>query len=399
MRLSYVLITHNRRDALLNTLGRIAAHTDTPRDDYEVVVVDNNSSDGTAEALAERFPHVVLLRSGENLGMPARNIGLDAAGGDYIAILDDDSYPAPGSVDRAMSYMDAHETVGAVTGRVDLPDGRREASAMPGVLIGCASIIRKAVIDAIGGFAPEFFRQAEEYDFSFRLAAAGWTVERFEDLVFHHDKNPGGRSSALTARMDLRNNLILVERFIPETWRRTYREDWSQRYWAIAKQNGHPNAGRRAKFEAAAWAVREAATGRQTLDDDVFERLFGIDRMSRRIIEWAQQTGVGRVVVADLAKNMYPVYRGCMHAGLEIAAIADDAPAFNGLDYRGARVVDTDTALATSPEGILVANTNPARVAERADALRSRFDGPVLTLWEPSFIADVETVAPRAGAA
>lgn len=399
MRLSYVLITYNRRDALLRTLERIEANTTTDRADYEIIVVDNRSSDGTAEALAQHYPHVAVLRSNENLGMPARNIALDAAGGDYIAILDDDSYPAPGSTERAMDYMDSCETVGAVTGRVELPDGRCEASAMPGVLIGCASIIRKAVIDQIGGFAPEFFRQAEEYDFSFRLAAAGWTVERFEDLVFHHDKHASGRSSAMTARMDLRNNLILVERFIPETWRRTYREDWSQRYWAIAKHSGHPNAGRRARFEAAAWTVREAATGRQTLDDEVFENLFGIDRISRRIIDWAEQTGVNRVVLADLAKNMYPVVRGCRHAGLEIVAIADDAPAFNGLDYRDVTVVDTDTALAASPDAIVVANTSPARVVERADDLRTRFSGPVLTLWEPTFIADVQKIPPRAGAA
>lgn len=399
MRLSYVLITYNRRDALLQTLEHIEANTTTDRSDYEVIVVDNHSGDGTAEAMAQHFPHVVLLRSNENLGMPARNIGLDAAGGDYIAILDDDSYPAAGTTERAMDHMDAHETVGAVTGRVELPDGRCEASAMPGVLIGCASVIRKAVIDHIGGFAPEFFRQAEEYDFSFRLAAAGYSVERFEDLVFHHDKNPGGRSSSMTARMDLRNNLILVERFIPETWRRTYREDWTQRYWAIAKHSGHPNAGRRARFEAAAWTVREAATGRQTLNDDVFEDLFGIDRISRRIIDWAEQTGVNRVVLADLAKNMYPIVRGCRHAGLEIVAIADDAPAFNGLDYRDVTVVDTDTALAASPDAIIVANTSPARVVERADALRTRFSGPLLTLWEPTFMSDRKQDVRHAGAA
>ena len=102
------------------------------------------------------------------------------------------------------------------------------------MLLGGASVISKSVLDTVGGFSPEFFRQAEEYDLSFRILSSGFRIERFEDVEFFHEKVPGGRSSALTHRMDLRNNLILVERFLPRELRRAYRRDWIRRYSAFA---------------------------------------------------------------------------------------------------------------------------------------------------------------------
>src|ERR1700712_2123511 len=74
-----------------------------------------------------------------------------------------------------------------------------------------------------------FFRLAEEYDMSFRIWNAGYRVERFEDIHFGHDKVPGGRCSALTRRMDLRNNMILIERYLPRSMRNAYRHDWLRR--------------------------------------------------------------------------------------------------------------------------------------------------------------------------
>ena len=77
--------------------------------------------------------------------------------------------------------------------RVELPGGQCEAPALPCVLLGGASVVRKAVLDRTGGFSPEFFRQAEEYDLSFRIMRLGHRIERFEDVVYRHEKAPGGR--------------------------------------------------------------------------------------------------------------------------------------------------------------------------------------------------------------
>jgi len=96
--------------------------------------------------------------------------------------------------------MTRHPKTAALVARVILPDGTAEAPAMPAVTIGGASIIRREALEKVGGFAPEFFRQAEEYDLSLRLWDAGYRIERFEDIHFGHDKVAGGRCSALTRR-------------------------------------------------------------------------------------------------------------------------------------------------------------------------------------------------------
>src|SRR5437660_1483499 len=94
---SFLIATHTRRDVLLHTLGHVL-RCGLRVDEFEVIVVDNASGDGTAEAVALRFPWVLLLRQAENLGPCAKNIGLARARGRFIVLLDHEYYPTPGSV-------------------------------------------------------------------------------------------------------------------------------------------------------------------------------------------------------------------------------------------------------------------------------------------------------------
>src|SRR3989442_842392 len=242
MKLSYVIITRNRRDALLNTLAKLEQNTGLSRRSWETIVVDNASDDGSPEAVAKKFRSAKIILLSENEGMPARNHGFKKARGRYVCMLDDDSYPEEGAIAKSIGHLEHNPKSAGVVGRVVLPDGSFEGPALPCVLLGGASVVRKAVLDQTGGFSPEFFRQAEEYDLSFRILRLGYAIERFEDVVFRHDKVPGGRSSALVHRMDLRNNLILVERFLPKSLRRAYRHDWVRRYSALAPHDGHADA-------------------------------------------------------------------------------------------------------------------------------------------------------------
>jgi GT2 family glycosyltransferase len=278
VRLSYVIVTRNRRDNLLKTLGILERTTPLPRHAWEAVVVDNGSEDGSPEAVSRAFRDARVVRLEENEGMPARNHGFAVAAGKYVVLIDDDSYPVGRAIPTSLAYLDRHPDTAAIVARVVLPDGSTEGPAMPSVLLGGASVIRKAVLDRVGGFAPEFFRQAEEYDLSFRILAAGHRIERFEDVEFFHEKVPGGRSGALTHRMDLRNNLILVERYLPRELRGAYRRDWIRRYSAFARHDGHADAAERALAEARVWAHREHAVGRRTLPAGVIEALFSSTR-------------------------------------------------------------------------------------------------------------------------
>jgi GT2 family glycosyltransferase len=408
MRLTYIIVTHNRRQALLRTLGILPLRTPLPPEQWETWVVDNASTDGSAEAVARLFPEVRRLARRRNEGVSARSHAFTPARGEYIVLLDDDSYPEADAVLRSMEYMDAHPRTAAVVGRVVLPDGSLEAAALPAVMLSGAVCIRKSVLDQVGGFRREFFRKAGEYDLSFRMLAAGWTIERFEDLVYRHDKVLTGRSNALAHRMDLRNNLILTERFLPPQLRAVYRTDWRQRYELIARHAGHQAAARRAVWEARLWAWREEIGRRiggrfrgqlrgRILSDEILEAVFGFRAQAQAIAQWSARLGIRRVVIADLGKNIYATWAGCRAAGLEVLAVADNAPAFSGYAYRGARIESDLSALQRQPQGVVLANVNPAQVDRRVDQLQQVFDVPVLRLWHPRTLAEAATPAASIG--
>src|SRR5436305_472845 len=132
MRLSYVIVTHNRCESLLKTLAILRLRTPIPHGQWETWVVDNGSTDGTLDALRTEFPEVHVIARKRNEGVWARSYAFAAAGGQYLILLDDDSYPTGDAARRSMDYLDANRTCAAVVGRVVLPDGSLEACALPG---------------------------------------------------------------------------------------------------------------------------------------------------------------------------------------------------------------------------------------------------------------------------
>jgi hypothetical protein len=383
MKLSYVIVTHNRRAALMATLRHLHATTPLPPEAWEAWVVDNASTDGSVEAVRCEFPGVKIIERDDNEGTAARSHAFGPARGRYLILLDDDSYPIGDTVSRSIEYMDRHPRTAALVGKVVLPDGLLEACAMPSVMLSGAVCIRKSVLDEVGGFHAEFFRKAGEYDLSFRMMQAGYLVERFEDIVYRHDKVMTGRCSELAHRMDLRNNLILVERYLPREMRRAYRRDWLKRYAAIAIAAGCRTAASQAIHEARLWAQRERLAGRQTLSAGVLEMIFEHDKQQREVAAWAAMNRIGRIVIADYAKTLYATFRAAKLAGLEVAAIADNGKAFEGMSYRGVEIVPDERALGRGVDGVIIANINPAQIDRRVEQVRKHFAGPVLRLWQP----------------
>jgi GT2 family glycosyltransferase len=387
LKVSYVIVTRNRRDTLLRTIAKLQANPDLPREQWELIVVDNASEDDTAEAVVAHHHGAHVIRLQENEGVPARNHAIPVAKGRYLVFLDDDSYPLPGSLAKALPYLATHAKTAALVARVVLPDGSFEAPAMPAVTMGGASIIRRTALQPVGGFAPEFFRQAEEYDFSFRLWKAGYKVERFEDALFGHDKVAGGRCSALVRKMDLRNNLILVERYLPRELRRAYRRDWVQRYALLGLHEGHQDAINAAICEARVWAERERTVGRKVLDRETIERLFQLDAQAKAVAEWSRTHAVRRVVIGDFSKNVYATWRACRRAGLTVVAVADGNPAYAGSRYRGMRILSDAQSLLLGADGVVLSTVNPAQVDARMSQLQATFPCPILRLWEPKYLA------------
>ena len=374
MKLSYVIVTRNRRDTLLRTLSILEQNTHFPRHMWEVFVVDNASDDGTPEALARYYRNATVIRLAENEGVPARNYALKPSlQGRFIVFLDDDSYPVDDAIPRSLKYLARHPKTAGLVARVILPDGSAEAPAMPAITLGGASVLRRDVVERLGGFAPEFFRQAEEYDLSLRIWEAGYRIERFEDIRFGHDKVASGRCSALTRRMDLRNNLILTERYLPRPMRRAYRHDWLRRYAALGLHEGHRDAINSAVMEARVWGRREREMGRKVVSDATLESVFQWNAQAKAVAEWsrANQSSASRSPMS--ARISMPHGVPASRQALEVAAVLENGAAFAGSQYRGVPVIVDAEAGERPFDGIVLSTINPARVDGRMMELTSAF--------------------------
>jgi GT2 family glycosyltransferase len=119
---SVIIVSFNTRDLLLQCLSAIEPH-------HQVIVVDNASSDGSADRVVAEFPQVVIIRNTKNRGFgAANNQGMDVATLDRILLLNSDACPMPGAIDRLAAALD-DPGVAACGGRLQFADGRLQESA------------------------------------------------------------------------------------------------------------------------------------------------------------------------------------------------------------------------------------------------------------------------------
>jgi GT2 family glycosyltransferase len=217
-RVTVVVMTRNRREALLETL---------PRHEAPVLVVDNGSTDGTAEALAAaRLPHVELVRLGRNHGAAARNLGVALAETPYVAFADDDSWWEPGSLCRAAGVFDRHPAVAVAAARILVGEGCREdpicavmadspLPSRPGLpgpqilgFVACAAVVRRDAFLSAGGFDRVVFFGGEEERLSIDLACQGWVQCYVPELVARHHPSPQRSTDCVRRRLISRNAVL-----------------------------------------------------------------------------------------------------------------------------------------------------------------------------------------------
>ncbi len=390
--LSVIMATHNRRDVVLHTLAALA-QCGLDRRDYEVIVVDNASRDGTAEVL-ERMRGVRVRRLGRNRGACAKAVGVPMARAPIVLLLDDDAYPRPHCLDRMLLRFEIDPSLGAAGFTAHLPDGGQECSALPHVFVGCGVGLRAEALRAVGGIDASLFMAAEEYDLSFRLLQAGWRVEIFKDLQVEHCKSALARRRRRISFYDICNNLRIIARYLPEPWAGVYREDWTQRYAWLAAAAGHETAfARGLRFGRRCARLDRRRYRHRRLGRDVLEAVFCWESIEQRMHGLAAG-GVRRVVLADLGKNIYAFCRGAQRAELDIVAIADDRFARADRRYRGIPIVETAAALSLRPDAIVVSNTSYVHAPLRKRALCGRTDAPVWSWFGPPREMAIPDAAP-----
>lgn len=283
-RISVVVLTYNRRAELQRTLEHLAESGEAA----QICVVDNGSTDGTGEVIAQRFPAVRLVRLPENLGAAGRNHGVQAVTTPYVAFCDDDTWWAEGALSRATDLLDWHPTLAVLTGRVlvgpaerEDPTSRRMAAsplaAIPGLegitvvagFLAGACVMRREAFMAVGGYEPRLFLGGEERLLGLDLMAAGWHLGYASDLVIHHYPSQL-RDTGARRRLLLRNALWCA--WLRRPWPGAMRETFA-RLRAAAGEPGFAKALAGA-LHGVPWVIRQ----RRVIPEHVEAKLQRVER-------------------------------------------------------------------------------------------------------------------------
>ncbi len=223
--ISIIIVNWNTRDLLKQSLSCVnAAIGDLT---HEMIVVDNDSSDGSLEMLREDFPQVRAIQNRENVGFAAaNNQGIAIAQGRYILLLNSDAFLNPGALVKMVQAMDEYPDTGASGCRLVNADGSLQPSAYAfstlatelwqalwldrlfphsrvfgsyrmsywsfddlrqvDWVMGACILLQAEAVRQIGGMDERFFMYSEEMDLCYRLKRAGWKVRYIPDASATH---------------------------------------------------------------------------------------------------------------------------------------------------------------------------------------------------------------------
>ena len=218
---SIVSICWNRKADICESLKKIR---EIDYDNLEVILVDNNSEDGTIEEVEENFKEVKLIKMFKNIGIEAYNIGFKNAKGKYIIIIDDDSFPHKDAVKRMVEKFEKDEKLGMVAFDVrnfynytvtmeevkENTDTKAEAKDYLMAFNGAGAGVRRDLLEAVGFYPEEFFLYWNEQDTAFRILDSGYKIQFFSDVVSYHKYSPKNRASCRAPLYYTRNAFWLI---------------------------------------------------------------------------------------------------------------------------------------------------------------------------------------------
>jgi len=217
------ILSFNRKDELQHTLLKVFEQ------DYkniEVIVVDNASSDGTQEMIKNQFPEVNLIQLSKNIGIAGWNKGFEIAKGEYVLVLDDDSYPGKNSIESGLEKIIDDDKIGIIAYNI-LNKRTNEFEKIgfndkkPLMFIGCGGLIRKELIIKIGGFNEKIFIYNHEQDFSIKCYNQNYIIYLLEENYIIHAQSklrPESEKNAYKTEFRYVNYYISLSYFILENF-------------------------------------------------------------------------------------------------------------------------------------------------------------------------------------
>jgi len=120
--ISFIIVSYNAREYLINCIQSI--YDTTEKINFEIIVVDNSSVDGSAEAIEKKFTEVIVIKKTENLGFAkANNVGINIASGKYVCLVNSDVKIFPGCMQKLYDYIQHHPEIGMIAPRTLNADG------------------------------------------------------------------------------------------------------------------------------------------------------------------------------------------------------------------------------------------------------------------------------------
>ncbi len=269
-KLSIIIASFNTKDLLrqcLLSVYRFKKASDT----WEVIVVDNASTDGTQEMIRKEFDKVHLLVQPVNVGFAAAiNIGIRQSHKRYILLLNSDTEMKKDTITSSLRFLEERQEVGVVTCKLVLADGSMDPACHRGFPTpwaafcyfsglerffpksylfaqyhqgfkdmttpheidspsGAFFMVRRTVIDSVGLLDEAFYMYGEDLDWSYRMKQAGWKIYYYPAVSVLHRKKQSGRDSDDPS---LRRK---TETYFYDTMKLFYKKHYQHRYgWLVA---------------------------------------------------------------------------------------------------------------------------------------------------------------------
>lgn len=236
MDLSIIVVNHNTRQLLVDCLNSL--YDTLEGYSFEVLVVDNASTDGSQEVIKERFPQAILIACPLNLGFAcANNLAIKRARGKYLLFVNSDAKPEPGAVKALIDFMEAVPEAGLAAGQLLNKDGSKQNSfsnfptfatellnkgllrllfprSYPSkrqdfvrptkveAVIGAFFMARREAVEKVGLMDEDYFLFLEETDWSLRMRKGGWDVYFVPSARAYHVQGGSVGKERLKARIE-----------------------------------------------------------------------------------------------------------------------------------------------------------------------------------------------------
>ena len=246
---SIIIVNYNTRDLLAQCLNSIYEKTNGV--DFEIIVVDNSSVDGSEKMIKDNFRHVTFIQSGDNIGFGrANNLGIKQAKGKYVFLLNSDTILINNAVKILKNYLDKNIKTAICGGNLydvnikptvsfcqlmpsiytDIDNffggvfskflyGENmffnhsiEAINIDGYVSGADMMIRKSVLNEVGFFDPDFFMYYEETELTWRIKEAGYKIASVPDARIIHLEGASETIKENTLRRMIKSKYLYFEK-------------------------------------------------------------------------------------------------------------------------------------------------------------------------------------------